>query len=331
MGGIDLLSGKLYVCLRTKVNSVYLSTVNYRNLRSYGRSDGDTGTDSREDDRGTAGVCVAIDAHREPPFPVSCTHCEGCQPSCQEDSYMSFTGLEASAEDVRTAELAGKKPSLMRTKQDGLDLPVNLSGEIPKMAPQDSEAAARYLRLQHTTESDDWFRKCLVLQRTARGIPALAPSAIAAAALTPESERVYLIDDLRRGMVGYCDDPYDSNASGHIFYILGRDKENRILTWSNDVKGTGKVDVVYLDFYKARWGDTFQFGATWLNGYDFSDFNKPAEPVKHFSSLGDRYLSAIDDLKKIRVDKEKRNNKQLVRVLTRDIDRMEKHYEKYAA
>ncbi len=239
----------------------------------------------------------------------------------------------ASSEDVRIQKLTSQKGSLMKTKQGSIDLPDNLRETLTpiKVATNNGEEAGNFLRSQHNINSLNWYRMCLALQRTARGIPAVYPSAYTAMEATPESERIYKPADLRMGMIAYSDDPYDSNDAGHVYYIIGRN-DNGILTWSNDVKRMGGVDIVYLDFYKTHWGDTFKFGATWLNGYDFSDFNKPAEPAKNYNSLGERYLESIEELKRIRRFKEsKPGTERVVRLLTRDITRMEDHYSKFAA
>lgn len=215
-----------------------------------------------------------------------------------------------------------------KISQTEIDLP-NFKA-ITKLAPRNTEEAAAYLRRLHETDNRNYLRRCLVVQREARGIPALMPTALAAAHLTPESERIYDVKDWRRGMVGYCDDPNDSNTAAHIFYIIGRNKSDQILTWSNDVKDPGAIDLVRLNFYKERWGDDTMFAATWLNGYDFSDFNKPPKPEKDFNTLGDRYADAIEQLIKIRDDKYKRGANRVVRALSRDIERMEKHLERFA-
>jgi hypothetical protein len=165
------------------------------------------------------------------------------------------------------------------------------------------------------------------LQRQARGLPAVYPSAISAALATPEKERVHKVSDLRRGMVGYCDDPNDSNPYGHIFFIIGKDKSGRILTWTNDALNVGGVDVVPLDFYQKNWGDTFQFGATWLNGYDFSEFNKP--PVETRGKLGDNYRAALEDI--VRLERKHRNKGHTILAdkLAKDIAVMRRRLEKH--
>ncbi len=213
----------------------------------------------------------------------------------------------------------------MKTQQDRADYPLSLKSV--NLAPKTTDEAAEFIRYQVATDTDAWYRQCLVLQRTARGIPALAPTALAASYLVPESERVYNVDDWRRGMVGFCDDPNDANEAGHVFFICGRDDERTVVTASNDVRAPGHVDYVPLEFYRERWGDTLQFAATWLNGYDFSEFNKPPKPTRDYDTVGEWYLDFIDRLKKVRHHKkQKPGTDRVVRLLTRDIDRMENHY-----
>lgn len=238
---------------------------------------------------------------------------------------------EATPEEDRAYRAGETKLNLPLYRQDALDMPFNLRGSIPKIAPHNNEKAAEYLRLQHSTDSDAWFRKCLVLQRSARGIPALAPTAYSAAMLTPESERIPHMKDWRRGMVGFSEDPNDPDDAGHVFYVIGRNKSSVILSWTNDAHEPGHVDVVPVDFYESAWKHRIMFAATWLNGYDFSDFNEPPKPVKNYNTLGDRYADAIDELIRIRERKQKKGAKKVVAVLNRDIARMRKHLDRFAS
>jgi hypothetical protein len=123
-------------------------------------------------------------------------------------------------------------------------------------------------------------------------------------------------------MIGYCDDPNDTNPFAHIFYVAGRTPAGRILTWTNDALRTGGVDVVPLDFYEKSWGDRFMFGATWLNGYDFSDFNAP--PVETRGTLGDNYRHAIEDIEKVIKYHKDAGHTILVTRLERDLLRMQR-------
>lgn len=115
--------------------------------------------------------------------------------------------------------------------------------------------------------------QCLRVCRTARAIGAVYPSAKAAQDATPEKYRVKKIRDLRRGMVLYFDDPNDSNKFGHIVTMIGRvkgfdwDSLDDVLVETNSVK-SGELVVVRATYFKEHWGDSFQFGATWLNGQE---------------------------------------------------------------
>lgn len=196
----------------------------------------------------------------------------------------------------------------------------------PKIAPRNGPEARAFLLRQHQIGATNWRGLCLSLQRQARGLPAVYPSAISAAMATPESERVHKVRDLRAGMVAYSDDPNDSNRYGHIYFIIGwKNPKNRsdastCLTWTND-RRPGRVDVVPLTFFKNSWGDGFQFGATWLNGYDFSDFN--AKPkTDRGPQLGNAYDHAIEDLRKVIRRHRSKGHDRLVKLLERDLQRM---------
>lgn len=197
------------------------------------------------------------------------------------------------------------------------------------LALKNSEQAAAFIRRQVDSNSNDWYRKCLVLQRMSRGLPAVYPTALSAANATPKVERIYDRTKWRRGMVGFCYDPRIPGTAGHIFSIAGRE-DGKIITGSNDVKQSGYVDYVPLNFYESRWGHRIQFAATWLNGYDFSDFNKPPKPVIA-GSLGEQYKAALDELKKVRKQKREKHgpNHPLVLALNNDIEHMQKTYNRW--
>lgn len=196
-----------------------------------------------------------------------------------------------------------------------------------KVAPRATKEAAEFLRTAHTGPLI-WEGLCLMLQRSARGLPPVYPSAIAAQLATPESERVYKREDLRRGMVAYSDDPRDSNVFGHIYFIAGRDKSGRILTWSNDIRRSGGVDIVPLDAYEKYWGDTFQFGATWLNGYDFAEFDKP--PVETRGTLGANYRAAMEDVARLERKHRAKGHTILADKLAKDLEVMKRRLKRYS-
>lgn len=112
---------------------------------------------------------------------------------------------------------------------------------------------------------------CLAVCRQAREAPFGAPSAKIAQDATPEKYRVRRIRDLRKGMVIYIDDPNDSNKFGHVVTMIGRapgfhwDNPDDILVETNSVV-SGRLVVVRLTYFEPHWGDSFQFGAFWLNG-----------------------------------------------------------------
>ena len=112
---------------------------------------------------------------------------------------------------------------------------------------------------------------CLAVCRSAREAPFGAPSAKVSQDNTPAKYRVTRVRDLRKGMVLYFDDPHDSNPFGHIVTMIGRvkgyvpDSLDDVLVETNSVV-SGRVVVVRASYFKAHWGDAFQFGAFWLNG-----------------------------------------------------------------
>jgi len=114
---------------------------------------------------------------------------------------------------------------------------------------------------------------CLAIAHDARALPAKYPSAKVAQDNTPKEFRVYKVRDLRKGMDLFFDDPHDSNPFGHIVTMIGRvkgynpDDLNDVLVRTNSVV-SGRVVVVRASYFKQHWGDSFQFGAFWLNGFE---------------------------------------------------------------
>jgi hypothetical protein len=251
-----------------------------------------------------------------------------------------YGGLSGSALDIELDyyEHSMQKPSMLPVEQTELDLP-DLTEDVFEihsfagskatlLAPKNSNESCAFNRQQIYTNSNAWYRKCLMLQRMARGLPAVYPTAFAASQAVPEKERIHSIKDYRRGMIGFSYDPRIPNTAGHVFEIAGRNEAGTILTFTNDAKNPGEVDVVPLSFYTDNWGQQLQFAATWLNGYDFSDFNKKPEPVFE-GSLGERYERSLEHLKKIRHDKKKAGFDKLANELTSPIKEMEKLLKKW--
>lgn len=200
-----------------------------------------------------------------------------------------------------------------------------------KIAPRTTDQAAQFLKDQHNGPLR-WRALCQSLQRQARGLPAVYPSALSAALATPTSERVERVSDLRRGMVAFSDDPNDGNPYGHVYFIAGwtgpRNNPENLWTWTNDVLRSGGVDLVPITLYRAKWGDDFQFGATWLNGYHFDEFNSKPEPTR--GSLGNNYEHAIEDVEKALAFHKKKGNDKIVRQLGWDIKRMKSRLNRFS-
>lgn len=151
----------------------------------------------------------------------------------------------------------------------------------------------------HQTAQDLGFHPdgmCLKICRTARGLPAMYPSAVVSQNATPQAHRVHKVADLRRGMVGYFDDPNDSNQFGHIATMIGRVKGADLdslhdTLWETNSVVSGQVVVVRGDYFAQHWGDRFVFGATWLNG---SVLDVPAVKAAQ-SNVGEARLENFRD------------------------------------
>lgn len=134
---------------------------------------------------------------------------------------------------------------------------------------------------------------CLKVCRTARNIPARYPSALVSANETPHEFRIHKVEDIRRGMVAYFDDPRDGNPFSHIATAIGRVRgfEPRnlgdVIFETNSVK-SGLVVPVRGDYFERYWGDKFLFAATWLNGYEL-DTPHHESKVERFNNGGPVY------------------------------------------
>jgi len=191
-------------------------------------------------------------------------------------------------------------------------------------APADAAAANAFCRKQHTTGAD-WHRKCLQLAREARRLPAVYPTALAAANATPKTERIYEVSRFRRGMVLYYDDPNDSNAAAHVATMAGW-KNNKItgrlsdtLVWSPDVipGKEGAVGLVAGDYFPRYWGDPLLFAATWLNGYNFADLDRATVPPGN--PLGSDFDAAIAAIEKSIRAHRKAGHTRIVAALVQDL------------
>lgn len=150
---------------------------------------------------------------------------------------------------------------------------------------------------------------CLKVCRTAHGIDARFLTAKQAQDATPKEHRVRRVQDLRRGMVLFFDDPHDSNTAGHIVTMIGRVKGfdpsdmHDVLVETNSVV-SGQLVIVRGDYFNQHWGDRFQFGADFLNGEEFDYLGKtPPRPkgpsgvvrIEHFRDTAPRWDVKILD------------------------------------
>jgi len=197
---------------------------------------------------------------------------------------------------------------------------------MARVAPRSSAQAIEFCREQDRTNTTRWYRMCQMLQRQARGLPAVYPTAASAQAATPASERVGLTG-LKPGMVAFTK---GSNPAGHIVLVdrwtSNVKRPENLLVWSNDMAADGKgVALVPLSRILNGWRHSFQFGATWLNGYDFSEFDKPATPAR--GTISKNYEHGLEDIEKAIKFHEKKGNTDLVKLMKRDRRLMLRTYE----
>lgn len=188
------------------------------------------------------------------------------------------------------------------------------------MTQRTTHDALAWYDLHQTASSIGWDPdgKCLQVCRTARRIGPMYPSAVSAQHATPNDKRVYKLNNIRRGMVMYFDDPNDDNPFGHIVTVVGRPETVTsladIVVWTNSVKANSLVKV-RANYFQRFWGDEFQFAATWLNG---QDLRLPlAAPLA--GGRGPRLRHAIQDLKDMIVAQKAAGHPRLVNALERDL------------
>lgn len=196
-------------------------------------------------------------------------------------------------------------------------------------APRTGNEACAYYRQQITSGSTAWLRRCLALARIARGLPAVYPTANAAALATPKAERVHDIGALRRGMVVYYGTPDDDNPADHIGTVAGwqgnkiTGKLADLLVLSNDVVAgkPGAVGLVHGDYFPRNWGDPLMFGATWLNGYNFADLDA-GKVIPPRNPLGSDFDAAEASLRKAIRRHRESGHTRIVAALSRDLAEM---------
>lgn len=179
----------------------------------------------------------------------------------------------------------------------GSDMPREVHGFMAKVASP----------VRSWRETLEWYRNnqtaaqigfdpdgmCLKVCRTARNIPARYLSAVEAQQATPKEHRIYQVDEFRRGMVGYFDDPRDENRFGHIATMIGRVKGSNMdelsgTLWETNSVKSNEVVVVRGDYFAQHWGDKLKFAATWLNGYEL-DVPGVTSRLERFNNGGPVY------------------------------------------
>lgn len=176
-------------------------------------------------------------------------------------------------------------------QDDEIDLGGGL-GLLARFAEQRNRDETLAWFATHKTASQIGFdpdNMCLKVSRTARNLGPKYLTAKAAQDATPLEHRVHEVRNLRKTMVLYYDDPHDSNRAGHVVTLIGRvpgfdpGSLRDLLVVTNTVKANELV-VVRGDYFEEHWGDEFQFGATWLNGFELD-----WRPVPEFESKIEKF------------------------------------------
>lgn len=192
------------------------------------------------------------------------------------------------------------------------------------MAQRNTQATLEWYA-GHTNSQTIGFNpngRCLQVCRTARNIPAMYPSALAAQVATPKANRITTLNAIKRGMVMYFDDPKDSNPYGHIVTVQSRAATVKtlddIVVWTNSVK-SGALVKVRASYFLPHWGDSFQFASNVLNGVPLLLDPAAPKPGPLAGRHGDRMREAIADLKALIEEHERANHPRLVTALKRDL------------
>lgn len=193
----------------------------------------------------------------------------------------------------------------------------------------------------HTTTAKLGFNPngmCMKICRSARGLGAVYPSALASQLATPSNKRVTRLNDIKPGMVMYFDDVRDSNPYGHIVTVQSRATTVKslsdIVVWTNSVK-SGQVVKVKADYFQRYWGDEFQFASAWMNGQDLPLEEKapPRLPVDGPGLLskgrGPRLRHAIKDLEIMIEFHEERGRTRFAKALRRDLAELKETLKKF--
>ena len=190
---------------------------------------------------------------------------------------------------------------------DGLQEDEGLGGNNPNVpdAPNSWQETLAWYKTHQTAKQIGFNpdNMCLKVCRTARGIPPRYLSAKEAQDATPKEFRVYDVEDLRKTMIGFFDDPRDSNRFGHVATMIGRvrdfdPKSLHDTLWETNAVKANELVIVRGSYFETQWGDQFKFGATWLNGYEL-DVPGRSSRIERFNDGGPVYnLNILDRARK---------------------------------
>lgn len=196
---------------------------------------------------------------------------------------------------------------------------------VTRKSPATRAEQFAFLRKAHEGP-DKWFRLCQSLTRQAAQLPAVAPSAAAAAAMVPKSLRVFDLADMRRGMAVFWGRPDDSNPSDHVTTLAGFTSGPRnldhMLNWTNDAVAPGSVDLVRGSFFPSRWGVPLMFASPTLNGYWLPGFGPSEDPKPQPidpAGIGANLDDAIRSIRKAIDYHERLNHPKRVKALREDL------------
>lgn len=167
-------------------------------------------------------------------------------------------------------------------------------------APRTRAEQFQFLRDAHDGPNV-WHGQCLRLTHEAPGIPAGVPTALAAAIMVPQADRVHQVHNFRRGMSLFYDDPADDNPFAHVGTVAGwftkqpTGNLHDVALWSSDILRDGGVDLVRADLITTAWGDPYLYASRSLNGYALPGYHQDTtKPL----TIGQNLDAAIDAVRR---------------------------------
>jgi len=152
---------------------------------------------------------------------------------------------------------------------------------------RDTGDALAWLHNQAVDPTQSWYRLCLGLARSARGIDSRYLTAYSAwlhaggkHALTPASDWHHLP---KGAPVFYKGAPFNGTIYGHVATFAGVTQIGP-LVWSNDVLTKGRVNAVHPLWFLTHWGHDLLGWTESLNGVDLN-LDTPEEPPPPVNSV----------------------------------------------